>query len=125
MGGMASTMRSVLPGTDKARLDLPEAFQLGSEASNVLALLSITYPIPPGHAGGVQSSEPRRACRTASEVVRFYSEVLGAAMSKTKQAGLANGLEAFKAFTAFRATPWSFPWEELCTSDSPPGLRQL
>ena len=37
----------------------------------MLALLSITYPIAPGHAGGV---------------VRFYSEVLGAAMSKTKQA---------------------------------------
>mmetsp|Transcript_67388 Transcript_67388/g.82584 ORF Transcript_67388/g.82584 Transcript_67388/m.82584 type:complete len:347 (+) Transcript_67388:58-1098(+) len=56
VGGMARTMRSVLPGTDKA--------------SNVLALLGVTHPIPTGQAGGV---------------VRFYSEFLGAAVSKTKQ----------------------------------------
>jgi len=56
VGGMAKTMRSVLPGTDKV--------------SNALALLSLQHPIPTGEAGGV---------------VRFYSHFLGAAMSKTKQ----------------------------------------
>lgn len=56
VGGMAKTMRSILPGTDKV--------------SNALALLGLTYPIAEGQAGGV---------------VRFYSHFLGASVSKTKQ----------------------------------------
>eukprot|EP00435_Cladocopium_sp_Y103_P053188 s103_g17.t1 len=56
VGGMAKTMRSILPGTDKV--------------SNALALVGLTHPIAEGQAGGV---------------VRFYSHFLGASVSKTKQ----------------------------------------
>lgn len=56
VGGMAKTMRSVLPGTD--------------QVSNALALVGLTHPIAQGQAGGV---------------VRFYSHFLGASVSKTKQ----------------------------------------
>jgi len=56
LGGMATTMRSVLPGTDKV--------------SNTLALIGLTHPIAAGQAGGV---------------VRFYSQFLGASVSRTKQ----------------------------------------
>lgn len=56
IGGMSKTMRSVLPGTDKA--------------SNTLALIGATYPIPAGKAGSV---------------VRFYAHFLSGAMTKNKQ----------------------------------------
>ncbi|CAJ1351367.1 unnamed protein product [Effrenium voratum] len=61
VGGMAKTMRSVLPGTD--------------QVSNALAVVGITYPIAAGKAGSV---------------VRFYSHFLDAAMSKNKQGYVLN-----------------------------------